>query len=233
MEYLIESADGETRQRMAEAERRMSATCGSEFWKCSETEGKALVALNAAMYAADKSDRMGALRVRMRNEKATATIWSFAVMKSLAWRSNPSPMLDVLGGTAVDAAMVVTLGKVYGIEITTANARDLMTSILKAAGWVMLGEAVVSYTSSFFKGLTVGHGTVVTALAARRGGRLMARTSSARPPAYYFEHGASWGQAGSEARGHADSGKHRQRIGAAAAQGRDQEEDLAQSIRAK
>ena len=38
--------------------------------------GKALVALNAAMYAADKSDRMGALRVRLRNEKATATIWS-------------------------------------------------------------------------------------------------------------------------------------------------------------
>ena len=39
--------------------------------------------------AADKSDRMGALRVRMRNEKATATIWSYAVMKSLAVALNP------------------------------------------------------------------------------------------------------------------------------------------------
>ena len=57
--------------------------CASGFWKCSPSEGKALVALNAAMYAADKSDRMGAMRVRMRNEKATATIWSFAVMKAL------------------------------------------------------------------------------------------------------------------------------------------------------
>ena len=52
-------------------------------------EGKALMALNAAMYAADKSDRMGAMRVRMRNEKATATIWSFAVMKALGVASNP------------------------------------------------------------------------------------------------------------------------------------------------
>ena len=44
--------------------------------------------------------------------------------------------------------MVVTLGDVYGIEITTANARELITSILKAAGWVMLSEVAVSYAAS-------------------------------------------------------------------------------------
>ena len=180
---------------MAEAECPMSAICEFAFWKCLETEGKALVALNAAMYAADKSDRMGALRVRLRNEKATATIWSYAVMKSLAVALNPSPMLDVIGGSAVDAAMVVTLGKVYGIEITAANAKDLVTSILKAAGWVMLGEAVVSYASSFFKGLTVGHSTVVSALpqgaAAGYGSYIVGQAARV-----YFEQGASWGQAG-------------------------------------
>ena len=37
-----------------------------------DRDGKALVALNAAMYAADKSDRIAALRVRMRDERATA-----------------------------------------------------------------------------------------------------------------------------------------------------------------
>ena len=46
-------------------------------------EGKALVALNAAMYAADKSDRIAALKVRMRDERATTIIWSYAVMKSV------------------------------------------------------------------------------------------------------------------------------------------------------
>ncbi|HJS07158.1 MAG TPA: YcjF family protein, partial [Pirellulales bacterium] len=158
-------------------------------------EGKALVALNAAMYAADKSDRMGALRVRMRNEKATATIWSFAVMKSIGVASNPLAVADVVGGTAVDAVMVVTLGKVYGIEITTANARDLITSILKAAGWVMLSEAAVSYASSFFKAVTGGWGTLLTALpqgaAAGYGSYIVGQAAR-----YYFEHGASWGQQG-------------------------------------
>jgi len=58
-----------------------------------------------------------ALRVRMRNEKATATIWSFAVMKALGVALNPYPVADVLGGTICDATMVVTLGRIYGISI--------------------------------------------------------------------------------------------------------------------
>jgi small GTP-binding protein len=194
VEYLIESADGETRSEWRKPKPDVR-DLRLRVLEVLETEGKALVALNAAMYAADKSDRMGALRVRLRNEKATATIWSYAVMKSLAVALNPSPMLDVIGGSAVDAAMVVTLGKVYGIEITAANAKDLVTSILKAAGWVMLGEAVVSYASSFFKGLTVGHSTVVSALpqgaAAGYGSYIVGQASRV-----YFEHGASWGQAG-------------------------------------
>ena len=129
-------------------------------------------------------------------------------------------MLDVIGGSAVDAAMVVTLGKVYGIEITTANAKDLVTSILKAAGWVMLGEAVVSYASSFFKGLTVGHSTVVTALpqgaAAGYGSYIVGQASRVLLRAW-----RQLGPGGAEARDRPDSGKHRQRIGAAAAQGGD------------
>ena len=194
VEYYVESADGRTRQEWRKPVPDVTAL-RERILEVLAAEGKALVALNAAMYAADKSDRMGALRVRMRNEKATATIWSFAVMKSLGVASNPLAVADVVGGTAVDAVMVVTLGKVYGIEITTANARELITSILKAAGWVMLSEAAVSYASSFFKAVTGGWGTVLTALpqgaAAGYGSYIVGQAAR-----YYFEHGASWGEQG-------------------------------------
>ena len=194
VEYYVESADGRTRQEWRKPKPDVAAL-RERILEVLAVEGKALVALNAAMYAADKSDRMGALRVRMRNEKATATIWSFAVMKALGVASNPLAVADVLGGTAVDAVMVVTLGNVYGIEITTANARELITSILKAAGWVMLSEAAVSYTSSFFKAVTGGWGTLLTALpqgaAAGYGSYIVGQAAR-----YYFEHGASWGQQG-------------------------------------
>jgi small GTP-binding protein len=194
VEYYVESADGRTRQEWRKPKPDVSAL-RERILEVLAVEGKALVALNAAMYAADKSDRMGAMRVRMRNEKATATIWSFAVMKALGVASNPLAVADVLGGTAVDAVMVVTLGNIYGIEITTANARELITSILKAAGWVMLSEVAVSYTSSFFKAITGGWGTVLTALpqgaAAGYGSYIVGQAAR-----YYFEHGASWGQQG-------------------------------------
>ncbi|HEX4414511.1 MAG TPA: GTP-binding protein [Lacipirellulaceae bacterium] len=194
VEYFMESNDGTARQEWRKPAPDIAAL-RERILEVLAVEGKALVALNAAMYAADKSDRMGAMRVRMRNEKATATIWSFAVMKALGVASNPLAVADVLGGTAVDAVMVVTLGNVYGIEITTANARELITSVLKAAGWVMLSEAAVSYTSSFFKAVTGGWGTLLTALpqgaAAGYGSYIVGQAAR-----YYFEHGASWGQQG-------------------------------------
>jgi len=60
--------------------------------------------------------------------------------------------------------MVVTLAKVYGISLTWNNAQRLIESILQAAGWVMLGEMATHMAASLFKGLTLGSGTVLTAL---------------------------------------------------------------------
>jgi uncharacterized protein (DUF697 family) len=156
------------------------------------TEGKSLIAINAAMFAADKSDRMGALRIRFRETEASKIIWNFAGTKALAVALNPLPAIDVLGGSAIDATMVATLGRVYGMEITTSNAKDLVTSIFKAAAWVLASEALVSAASSVFKALTVGIGTVATALpqgaAAGYGSYIVGQAAR-----HYFQHGASWG----------------------------------------
>jgi small GTP-binding protein len=193
VEYLIESGDGKVRSEWRRPEPRVAAL-RERILEVLEVEGKALVALNAAMYAADKSDRMGALRVRMREDKAAATIWSFAATKAIAVAVNPVIAADVIGASAVDITMVITLARVYGIQVTTKNARELITSILKAAGWVMVSEAAVHYASSLFKGLTLGFGTVLTALpqgaAAGYGSYIVGQAAR-----YYFQHGASWGDA--------------------------------------
>ncbi|TWU28107.1 YcjF family protein [Bythopirellula polymerisocia] len=191
MEYVIESADGSTRTEWRKPQPKTSEL-KERILNVLNAEGKALIALNAAMFAADKGDRMGAIRIKLREAEASKIIWSFAVTKSLAVALNPVPAVDVLGGTAIDATMVATLGKIYGMNITTSNARALVTSILKAAGWVMLSEAVVSYASSVFKALTVGVGTLATALpqgaAAGYGSYIVGQAAR-----YYFQHGASWG----------------------------------------
>ncbi len=191
VEYIVESPDGNSNSEWRKPAPEI-VELRTRIVEVLVAEGKSLLALNAAMFAADKSDRMAALRVRLREEAAAGTIWKFAVIKSLAVALNPLPAVDILGGTAVDATMVVTLGRIYGMGITTANARSLVTSILKAAGWVMLSEAIVTYTSSVFKALTVGYGSVATALpqgaAAGYGSYIVGQAAR-----YYFQHGASWG----------------------------------------
>ncbi len=86
-------------------------------------DGKALLALNAAMYAADRSDRIATVKVRMRDERANAIIWSYAAMKSVGVAVSAVPVADIVGGSALDMTMVVTLAHVYGIPLTWVNAQ--------------------------------------------------------------------------------------------------------------
>jgi small GTP-binding protein len=190
-EYIITSADGSTRSEYRKPPAQVEAL-KTRILEVLERDGKALVALNAVMYAADRSDRIAVLKVRMRDEQATKIIWSYAAMKAIGVALNPVPAADVLGGSAVDVTMVVTLAHIYGISLTWANARKLIESIVKAAGWVMLGELATHVAASLFKGLTLGAGTALTALpqgaAAGYGSYIVGQAAK-----YYFEHGASWG----------------------------------------
>lgn len=190
VEYVIESASGQTRSEWRRPAPQIEEL-KARIVEVLSDDGQALVALNAAIFAADKSDRMTALRVRYREAQAVNAIWTFAVAKALAVALNPIAAVDVLGGIAVDATMVVTLGRIYGISISTANARELAKSIAKSAGIVTVFEAIVSWTSSAFKALTGGLGTVVTHVpqgaAAGYGSYIVGQAAR-----YYFQHGASW-----------------------------------------
>lgn len=194
VEYVIEAADGKTRTDW----RKPPPDVGmlkSRILEILETEGLALMALNGAMYAADKSDRIAALRVQLRNKNANQTIWSYATLKSLAVALNPMPVADVLGGTAVDVTMVITLAKIYGLDVSWRQSRKLVTSILAAAGWMAGGVAIeytVNLAASAFKLVTGGLGTVVTAIpqgaAAGFGSYIVGQAAK-----HYFEHDSSWG----------------------------------------
>ncbi len=197
VEYVIESANGKTRSEWRKPAPDIEAL-KARMLEVLEADGLALLALNAAMYAADKSDRIATLRVQLRERRANQIIWSYTVIKSTAVALNPAPVVDTLGGVAVDATMVVTLAQVYGLEMSWAHARVLVTSIARAAGWVMLAELVTHVAAMTFKALTLGYGTLVTAIpqgaAAGYGSYIVGQAAR-----YYFEHGASWGNEGPKA----------------------------------
>ncbi len=197
IEYVIESADGKTRSQWRKPEPDV-VELKARILEVLEADGLALLALNGALYAADKSDRIASLRVQLRERRASKTIWSYAVIKSAAVALNPAPGVDTLGGVAVDATMVVTLAHIYGLEMSWTHARGLVTSIAKAAGWVMLAEVTTHVALWAFKALTLGYGTVLTAVpqgaAAGYGSYIVGQAAK-----FYFEHGSSWGTEGPKA----------------------------------
>ncbi len=191
VEYVIESPDGSSRSEWRKPDPDVT-DLKARILEVLEKDGLALLALNAAMYAADKTDRVAALKIQIRGDRANKTIWSYAGVKSVAVAVNQIPVADVLGGSAVDVTMVLTLAHIYGMDMTWAHGRQLVGSIAKAAGWVALSELLTHAASWALKAVTLGWGTALTALpqgaAAGYGSYIVGQAAK-----YYFEHGASWG----------------------------------------
>lgn len=194
IEYLIESPDGSTRSQWRKPQPQVT-DLKARILEVLADEGLALIALNAALYAADSTDRVAALRVRLREQQATLTIVSMATIKALAVALNPVPVADVVGGSALDASLVATLARIYGLELSWTHARSLAATILKAAGWVLLSEILTNWAASGLKGLMLGYGPLVTAVpqGAAAGYSTFVVGHAAK---YFFEHGSSWGPEG-------------------------------------
>lgn len=191
VEYVTEDARGRETTQWRKPEPQV-AELKARILEVLARDGSALVALNAAMYAADKTDRIAKLRIELRDKRATQTIWSFAAVKAIAVAVNPIPIADVLGGSAVDATMIVTLAHIYGLDMTWMHAQGLARSIAKAAGWMILAELATHGLAITLKTVTLGAATFLTALpqgaAAGYGSYLVGSAAK-----YYFENGASWG----------------------------------------
>ena len=161
-----------------------------------EKEGLDLIAINAAMFAADKSDRVASLRIEMRNRRADQVIWTMAATKATVVALSPT-VVDIFSGIATDAVMIVMLSKVYGLNFSMVQARKLAKAIAGAAGIFALGE-LVSWGASAIKLATVHLATPLTMLpqgsAAGFSSYIIGQATK-----HYFEHGGSWG---------ADSPKH-------------------------
>jgi small GTP-binding protein len=190
-EYIIQAPDGSERSEWRQPPPDVSEL-KSLILQLLDSEGLSLIALNAALYAADKSDRIASLRVELRNTRAQQVIWSYATLKVIGVGLNPIPVADIFGGTAIDAAMIGTLAAVYGLSMSRKNASQLAASIGGAAGLMTAGVMASTALMSLLKGLTLGKSTVLTAvpqgLAAGFGSYIVGQAAQ-----YYFEHGASWG----------------------------------------
>ncbi len=129
-----------------------------------DREGKAIIALNASLFASEVSDRLTALKHHVRGKEAARLIKYFMLGKALVVGATPVPVFDVLAGMATDAVMVQRIGAIYGTDFSLNNAQALVVEILRAWGLMAAAEYGLHLAADLLRTVTFGTSTVLTAV---------------------------------------------------------------------
>jgi small GTP-binding protein len=167
-------------------------------------EGRSLLALNALVQAREAEASIAHKTLELRKVEAEALIWRYAKYKALAVGLNPIALLDVLGGTIADLALIRSLAKLYGLPMTGYQAGKLWKTILFSSGSLLLGEL----GSSFLLGLGKSTAAIasgdnpisisgyISAAIAQAGIAGYGTYTVGRVAQVYLERGCTWGQFG-------------------------------------
>ncbi len=127
------------------------------------SEGKTFAALNAAFAAGHLSDAISERLIALRREAAEKIIHAYCLAKGVAVALNPVPAADLFAAAALDIALVMHLGRIYGMDPTKVEATELLKVILAQVAALMGAVWGVHLVASALKLGTGGLSTVATA----------------------------------------------------------------------
>jgi len=204
MQVRVEQPDGEIRYQRETPPPQVDAL-KEAIIEILNREGRSLLALNALLQAQKAETHLAEETVRICQDQAETLIWNYAKYKALAVAVNPLAILDLLGGTFADLALIRGLARLYGLPMTSYEAGKLWRQILISSGGLLLGElgtnaalalgkstamigaswgspsAIVSYTGlAATQGAIAGYGAYTVGQAAQK----------------YLQRGCSWGPLG-------------------------------------
>jgi GTP-binding protein Era len=129
-----------------------------------DREGKAIIALNASLFATDVSEQIKQLKQQVRSKEVMRLIYYFMFGKALVVGANPLPVFDVLAGIASDAMMVRRIGAIYGTDFSLKNSQNMVLEILRAWGLMAAAEYGLHVAADLLRTFTFGTSTVLTAV---------------------------------------------------------------------
>ena len=179
-------ADGRPRSEAAPAEVN---GLRNQLMELLEQEGELLLALQALRQADRFQHQRHQLQLRLNRRSAQGLIGRYAAAKATGVAVNPLLALDLAGGIACDTALVLQLCQLYGVQLTPAGTRQLLTRLsgqTALLGGAQLGLALikqlllllvpVSGGASLAPAAPVAMAQAALAVhASRRTGRLVAR----------------------------------------------------------
>ncbi|NEP89103.1 MAG: DUF697 domain-containing protein [Okeania sp. SIO2C2] len=173
-----------------------------------DQEGKSLVALNSMLYADNVNEQLVRRKIEIREQSANQVIWKAVMAKAMAIALNPVTVVDILSGAVIDVAMILTLSKLYGINMSQSGAIDLLQKIAISMGGITASELVANLGLSSVKGLlglaapATGGLSLAPYLSVAVTQAAVAGLSSygiGQVSKTYLANGASWGEEGPKA----------------------------------
>lgn len=162
-EREIHKADGTVEIRRFQPKPKIEAL-EARMLEVLDREGKAIIALNASLFASEVSDRIKELKQHVRGKEVTRLIYYFMLGKALVVGANPVPVFDILAGMASDALMVQRIGAIYGTEFSLKSAQNMVLEILRAWGLMAAAEYGLHLAADLLRTVTFGTSTVLTAV---------------------------------------------------------------------
>ena len=160
-----------------------------------EREGRSLLALNALVQAREAEVSIAHKTVKVKQNEADDLIWNFAKYKALAIALNPISIIDVVGTTVIDLALIRSLSRLYNLPMTSYEAGKLWKIIIFSAGGILLGD----FGSSLLLGLGKVDIISYTGVAITQASLAAYGTYAiGRATKVYLERGCTWGPLGQD-----------------------------------
>ena len=151
--------------------------------------------LNASLFAADLSDKVGQRLVEARRQLADQLVRTYCIGKGVAVAVNPLPVADLFAAAAIDVGMVVHLSRLFALPLSRNDAGKLVRVISSEALALMGTVWAVHFVSSALKMGSGGLSTMLTAGAqgavAYYGTYVVGQVARE-----YLAAGCSWGEGG-------------------------------------
>ncbi|MFM7696456.1 MAG: DUF697 domain-containing protein, partial [Vulcanococcus sp.] len=93
------------------------------------SDGEELIADNILLQSRRLSDAGRQLLSEQRQSDAEAVVDRYSWISAGVLAATPLPVVDLLGAAAVNAQMVVEIGRIYGVSLSRASAQDLAVSV--------------------------------------------------------------------------------------------------------
>ncbi len=156
-------------------------------------EGEDLVADNILLQSQRLGDETRRLLDAQRLRTAEAIVDRFQWISAGVIAMTPLPVVDLLGTAAVNAQMVVELGRVYGCELNVERGRELALSLAKTLTslGVIKGAVELLTTVMQFNVATIVTSRLIQGVSAAYLTRIAGRSFIE-----YFRHDQDWGDGG-------------------------------------